>query len=319
MLLRLITLLTAFFLFAAPAVLAQEEVTLEPSKDNTLFEDAAGNVSNGAGDHLFAGMTATSAIRRAVLAFDVDAAVPDGAEIESVTLDLNMSKTISAARTISVHRLTADWGEGTSNALAQEGTGAASTDNDATWIHGFYDTVLWSSPGGDYESSATATFSVGNVGSYEASSQGMADDVQAWLDDPSINFGWILIGDESTSSTAKRFDSREHVAAGNRPQLIITYSTGVGTERPDLPTTLQLDGNYPNPFTASTTIHYNVEQAQPVSLTLFDVLGREVREVVRGYQAAGEHQISVAADGLPAGTYIYCLSGGECGRMTLVP
>ena len=37
----------------------------------------------------------------------------------------------------------------------------------------------------------------------------MLADVQKWLDDPSSNFGWLLLGDETKSRTTKRFDSSE--------------------------------------------------------------------------------------------------------------
>ena len=56
-------------------------VQLAPSKDNTLYEDASGNISNGAGDYLFAGTTATAAsgaIRRGVIAFDIAGSIPAG-------------------------------------------------------------------------------------------------------------------------------------------------------------------------------------------------------------------------------------------------
>jgi hypothetical protein len=48
--------------------------------------------------------------------------------------------------------------------------------------------------------------------------------VQAWLDTPANNFGWILIGDETTNGTAKRFNSREHPTPDNRPQLTIAFN-----------------------------------------------------------------------------------------------
>lgn len=52
----------------------------------------------------------------------------------------------------------------------------------------------------------------------------MASDVQAWLDDPNSNFGWIVIGDElPNQSSAKRFDSRESSDTGNRPVLTIEF------------------------------------------------------------------------------------------------
>src|SRR5207302_838656 len=54
-------------------------------------------------------------------------------------------------------------------------------------------------------------------------------DVQNWLSSPGSNFGWIVIGDESGTGTAKRFDSRENSTASNQPALTIDYTTGGNT------------------------------------------------------------------------------------------
>ena len=48
----------------------------------------------------------------------------------------------------------------------------------------------------------------------------MVADVQGWLDNPASNFGWLMLGDESTNLTAKRFDTRESTSP---PVLAITY------------------------------------------------------------------------------------------------
>src|SRR5215468_6480572 len=58
---------------------------------------------------------------------------------------------------------------------------------------------------------------------YTWSSAQMVTDVQAWLDDSGDNFGWLVLGDESTIATAKRFDSRESASA---PVLTIQYIPG---------------------------------------------------------------------------------------------
>mgnify|MGYP003573010621 CR=1 FL=1 len=82
-------------LLLAPAGWTQGTVTLNPIKDNTLYQDTSGGLSNGAGAHFFAGMTAAGAARRAVLAFDIAGSIPAGSTITSVALTLNMSKTIA--------------------------------------------------------------------------------------------------------------------------------------------------------------------------------------------------------------------------------
>jgi hypothetical protein len=51
----------------------------------------------------------------------------------------------------------------------------------------------------------------------------MVADAQSWLDAPSSNHGWILVGDEDGSNTSKRFVSREGADAALRPQLVVTY------------------------------------------------------------------------------------------------
>jgi hypothetical protein len=62
----------------------------------------------------------------------------------------------------------------------------------------------------------------------------MAADVTEWLNQPDSNFGWILIGDESTMPTAKRFASRENPTESDRPVLTITYRTEtLVTDRPN--------------------------------------------------------------------------------------
>ena len=51
----------------------------------------------------------------------------------------------------------------------------------------------------------------------------MVADVQSWLDNPASNFGWLVLGDETASATAKRFDTRE---SASPPMLTIQYIPG---------------------------------------------------------------------------------------------
>ncbi len=201
-------------------------VALRPDRDNTLFEDAAGQLSNGAGQFIFAGVTNQPRIRRALLHFDVSgSAIPAGSTVDRVTLTLHMSRTAGGATTVSLHRLTRSWGEAGSDATGAEGTGTTAVAGDATWIHAFADTTSWASPGGDFVSGATASTTVQGTGFYTwSTSSSMVSDVQSWLDNPAANFGWIVIGDEGGPLTAKRFDSRENAIAENRPTLTVFYT-----------------------------------------------------------------------------------------------
>ena len=210
---------------ASPApqrALITQTVALEPLRDNTLYESEQGTISNGAGHYLFAGKTDNGAIRRGLLAFDLGA-IPSGAVVVSASLTLNLSKSIAGETPVALHPVSAAWGEGASDAAGEEGAGATAEPGDATWIHTFYDTGLWATPGGDFDPAPSACTSVGGPGTYTWASPALAADVAAWLADPATNFGWALLGDETTHRTAKRFDSRENEPA-NRPRLTITYT-----------------------------------------------------------------------------------------------
>jgi|SRR4029453_11537330 hypothetical protein len=200
-------------------------IVINPSKDNTLYEydPAEGDHSNGAGFHFFAGENAMGELRRGVLAFDVAGAIPAGTTITAVSLTMNMSMTPAGALTIELHKLLADWGEGTSHAPMGEGDGAPATPNDATWRHRFFDTIFWTNEGGDFSATVSASQSVGDIGQYTWTSAQMVADVQSWLDDSASNFGWLVLGDESAAATAKRFDTRE---SASPPMLTIQYTPG---------------------------------------------------------------------------------------------
>ncbi|TAE54933.1 MAG: T9SS C-terminal target domain-containing protein [Bacteroidetes bacterium] len=202
----------------------QTSLTLTPVKDNTLYESATGSLSNGAGDVFFAGKTNNGLIRRAVMKFDLSG-IPANATITGANLILLKVQSLSGPFDVSLHPLLADWGEGTSVALSGNGGGGtASTANDATWIHTFFSGSLWSTPGGDYDASPSATLSVGANGFYTWTSPQMVSDVEAWAANPAANFGWILVGNEAIDQTAMRFASREDANTANRPRLVVTYT-----------------------------------------------------------------------------------------------
>lgn len=197
-------------------------VTLPASRDNTLFQFSPATISNGAGQHFFAGTNANGNVRRGVIAFDVSS-IPAGSTIQSVRLRLFMSRTTTGAVDVALHRCLADWGEGASDADFDEGGGTIAQPGDATWEHRFYPDVFWSTFGGDFAPAPSATASIAGVGFYEFTAGTLVADVQSWLDTPASNFGWVMVGTESSNRTAKRFDSRENPIVENQPQLIVEF------------------------------------------------------------------------------------------------
>lgn len=87
------------------------------------------------------------------------------------------------------------------------------------------------------------------------------------------------------------------------------YISSVAVEQlsSELPTTVELGQNYPNPFNPTTTIEFKVNATQNIHLSVFDVLGREVKNLVNGVQSAGSYRVTIDATGLTSGMYLYRL------------
>lgn len=93
----------------------------------------------------------------------------------------------------------------------------------------------------------------------------------------------------------------------------------VSAERPDeLPSSIVAFSNYPNPFSSTTDIVYEIATSAHVTLTVFDMMGRRLATPVDGLQAAGRHAISFAPEGLASGVYLYQLTVGSEGSARLM-
>lgn len=214
-------LLTGVF---AAAPVSGTVVSLNPSKDNMILQES-GTRSSGAGSWFIAGTNnqgGSGQSRRALVQFDLTG-IPTNATITAVTLTMNNDRGKSGTQTIAVHRALASWGEGTSNSDADPGKGATAATGDATWSHRSYPATTWSTAGGDYAASASASTAVGNSGNYVWTSAQLVADVQQWVMTPSSNFGWLVIGNEAAKATARRFHSRTGTPP---PVLQVTYTTG---------------------------------------------------------------------------------------------
>lgn len=207
---------------------ARPTIVLDAVSDNTLYDDGFGESSNGTGDSIFAGRTGiiNNTIRRALIRFDLSS-VPAGSTVTAATLKLTMLQTISGSYDVSPHRCLASWGEGSSGPSfpdEPEGGGFQAQPGDATWTNRFYPGTNWTTPGGDFVASPSATTSVDQIGDYNWSSSQLAADVQHWINTPGANHGWVVRGDEATTSSAKRFGSRTNPDPDARPTLTVTYT-----------------------------------------------------------------------------------------------
>ena len=69
-------------------------------------------------------------------------------------------------------------------------------------------------------------------------------------------------------------------------------------------------GNYPNPFNPVTQIVFELPSDEYVNLTVYDLMGREILQIVDGYRQKGNYQYTFDATNLASGLYIYRLSVG---------
>lgn len=221
---------TALFAFTNTELRA-DVAELPAILDTTLFEDENGRLGNGAGQYLFVGRTwdengIDKLLRRALVKFDLGV-IPSGSTINSASFGITIDQVPPAASsaTISLHTVTGSWGEGASNAPGPEGRGTTAQVDDATWLHRFYDTETWNTPGGDFAPEAVANEPISSAPQSVtfASSPQLVAAVQAWVDDPASNHGWVLLGDEVVTQNARRILSRENAGPGN-PLLSIEFT-----------------------------------------------------------------------------------------------
>jgi hypothetical protein len=82
----------------------------------------------------------------------------------------------------------------------------------------------------------------------------------------------------------------------------------VGVNDPSqIPYKFSLSQNYPNPFNPVTIIQFSLPERSNVHLVLYDILGREVKEIANGEYEPGYHKVMLDASNLASGVYFYAL------------
>ena len=106
-----------------------------------------------------------------------------------------------------------------------------------------------------------------------------------------------------------------HAIYPNLGEYVAGFVTGV-SDNPNVPTEFALDQNFPNPFNPSTQIRFTIPHEGQVKLSVFDLLGREIRVMLHSSLTAGSH--TLAWDGrdasgvsAPSGVYFYRLTHGD--------
>lgn len=78
-----------------------------------------------------------------------------------------------------------------------------------------------------------------------------------------------------------------------------------------IPQKFALEQNYPNPFNPSTIINFSLAKGGQVTLSVYDLLGQQVSELVNERREAGVYEVKFDGSNLSSGVYFYRLQAGD--------
>jgi len=117
---------------------------------------------------------------------------------------------------------------------------------------------------------------------------------------------YIWIGISDTSGTFQQGGGYAYI-----DELTFGPPVGVNPVSSSIPDNFSLMQNYPNPFNPSTKINFSLPEQSYIELTVYDILGNKITELISDTYSAGEYSVDFIADNLPAGVYLARLSAGK--------
>jgi hypothetical protein len=123
-------------------------------------------------------------------------------------------------------------------------------------------------------------------------------------------------GNKFQSASSEGPEGNANTASGNYSRTLYflfggSNTTNVTDSSQQIPRRFSLEQNYPNPFNPSTTIRYQVTEAQVTTLKIYDLLGREVAVLVNKAEPQGIYEVQWNASTMPSGVYYYRLQAGS--------
>ena len=100
---------------------------------------------------------------------------------------------------------------------------------------------------------------------------------------------------------------------------VVDGTVGIGEDK--LPSEYQLSQNYPNPFNPETTIDFRIDADSHVNISIFDINGNFVQELVNEWKESGSHQVKFSGHSIPSGIYFYKMTTkgfADIRKMTLI-
>jgi hypothetical protein len=124
-----------------------------------------------------------------------------------------------------------------------------------------------------------------------------------------------MIDDEISYTFAPGIGIIKKIGAWSDDLLYSAIINGIPLEVAEdhntVPSSFALTQNYPNPFNPTTTIDYELQTSGFVTLSVFDMLGREIKTLVNKQQGAGKYSIDLDGRDLMSGIYFYSLKSGN--------
>ncbi len=202
--------------------------------DTTLYSDST---TDNVGANLlnWVGQNQAGSKRRLLLQFNLSS-IPSDAVISAVTVTLNMTRAAGGLSGNQVfYRVLNSWSQGTGlgRGNVAGGQGGQPVPGGASWAFRQNFSLPWTTPGGDFSSLTSALNNVGSTAGLKAwSGSGLVSDVQAWVNGSLPNNGWILIGDEGASGSARIYSASENLV--NSPSLTVMYTETLGVNEWEL-------------------------------------------------------------------------------------
>jgi len=131
-----------------------------------------------------------------------------------------------------------------------------------------------------------------------------------------LAFTWPLNYDLSYTNTTLQTAGRDGKPIGSLQWWDTTYEPTSIEEDVNVATTFNLEQNYPNPFNPTTTISYNISKDSNVKLTVYDIMGKEVRSLVNTNKNVGKYNVvwngkNNSGVNVPTGIYFYKLQSNN--------
>jgi len=126
-----------------------------------------------------------------------------------------------------------------------------------------------------------------------------------------VQSGSVLIDKGADLSSLFTTDKNGNTRSGAWDIGCYEYGSTQVSSVPVEPITFDLSQNYPNPFNPMTSIKYQIPKSSFVKISVYNILGVEVRTLVNEEQSVGSYEVKLDANGLSSGVYFYKIQAGE--------